>query len=230
MKRVMILSVTLFIVAFFVSSASAQGIVAKGLKGGINLANVRGEDFEDEDTEIRLGFAIGGFLTYRVNEHLAFQPEIYYTSKGFKLKAKGSESDVDYEVSYSMEGSFSLSYLEIPVLGVFAVNKNINLFAGPYLDIYLNGKVKSEYEVHSRYLESSTNEWVTEDESGSDSEDIKSDDMNSPGFGLLFGAEYLIGKISIGARYSIGLSTIPDEEDTDIKHKVIQFVVGFHLP
>jgi hypothetical protein len=228
MKRVMTVTVTLLIVAFFVTYVSAQGIVAKGFKGGLNLANVSGDDVEDTDS--RLGFAIGGFVTYSVNKQFSLQPEIYYTSKGFKLKEKGSESDVDYEVSYSMEGSISLNYLEIPVLGVFAVNKNINLFAGPYLDIYLNGKAKQEWEIHSRYLDPSTNEWETEDESGSDSEDIKSDDINSPGFGLLFGAEYLIGKISIGARYSIGLSTIPDEEDTDIKHKVIQFLVAFHLP
>lgn len=228
MKKVMIVTVTLLIVAFFVTYVSAQGIVTKGLKGGLNLANVSGDDVEDTDS--RLGFAIGGFIAYSINEQFSLQPEIYYTSKGFKLKEKGSESDVDYEVSYSGEGSVSLNYLEIPVLGVFAVTKNINLFAGPYLDIYLNGKAKSEYEVHARYLDPITNEWVTEDESGSDSEDIKSDDINSPGFGLLFGAEYLIGKISIGVRYSMGLSTIPDEEDTDIKHKVIQFVVGFHLP
>ena len=228
MKSVMIVTVTLLIVAFFVTYVSAQGIVAKGFKGGLNLANVRGENFEDADS--RLGFAIGGFVTYSLNEQFSLRPEIYYTAKGCKLKAKGSESDVDYEVSYSMEGSVSLNYLEIPVFGVFAVNKNINLFAGPYLDIYLNGKVKSEYEVHTRYLDPSINEWVTEDESGSDSEDIKSDDMNSPGFGLLFGAEYLIGKISIGARYSIGLSNIPDDDEEDAKHKVIQFLVGFHLP
>ena len=228
MKRVMILTVTLLIVAFFVSYASAQGIVAKGFKGGLNLANVRGEDFEDADS--RLGFAIGGFVTYSVNKQFSLRPEIYYTTKGCKLKVKGSESDVDYEVSYSIEGSFSLNYIEIPVLGVFALNKNINLFAGPYLDIYLNGKAKQEWEVHSRYLDSSTNEWVTEDESLSESYDIKSDDMNSPGFGLLFGTEYTIGQISFGVRYSMGLSNIPDDDDEDAKHKVIQFLVGFHLP
>lgn len=111
-------------------NSSAQGIVAKGFKGGLNLANVRGEGFEDADS--RVGFAIGGFVTYSVNKQFSLRPEIYYTTKGCKLKVKGSESDVDSEISYSIAGSFSLNYLEIPALGVFAVNKNINLFAGPY--------------------------------------------------------------------------------------------------
>lgn len=228
MKRAIILTVTLLIVTFFVTYVSAQGIVAKGFKGGLNLANVRGEDLEDADS--RLGFAIGGFVTYSVNERFSLRPEIYYTTKGCKLKLKGSESDVDYEVSYSIQASFSQNYLEVPVLGVLALHKNINLFAGPYLDIYLNGKAKQEWEVHTRTLNPSTNEWETEDESISDSYDIESDEMKIPGFGLIFGAEYIIGQISFGVRYSMGLSNIGDDDEVEAKHKVIQFLVGFHLP
>ncbi len=209
MKKVMILTLALLIVAFFVIYASAQGIVAKGLKGGINLADVRGDDVED--TELRLGFAIGGFLTYKVNEQFVVQPEIYYTSKGFKIKEEHYDSATDY---ISMEGTIIVNYLEIPVLGVFAVYKNFNLFAGPYFDIYLNGKTKTNMEFHGDY---DPDIWG---EGGNQTEDIKSEDINSPGYGLILGAEYLIGKISIGARYSMGLSTIPDEDDDDTKHKV----------
>jgi len=209
-------------------NASAQGISAKGFTGGLNLANARGDDVEDAKT--RMGFAIGGFVSYQVNERFALRPEIHYTSKGVKMDEKGSEADTDYEVNYSMKASVSLNYLEIPALGVYSLNKNLNLFAGPYFDIYLNGKSKQEWEIHSRYLDSDVNEWVTEDEKESETEDIESDDMKSPGVGVLVGAEYKIGQISIGARYSIGLSNIPDEEDSDAKHKVIQFLISVYLP
>ena len=47
--------------------------------------------------------------------------------------------------------------------------------------------------------------------------------------GLVLGAEFVIGQISIGARYSIGLSNILDDDDSDVKHKVIQFQLGFYL-
>ena len=230
MKKVMILTLTLLSFVFIVINASAQGIVAKGFKGGINLANISGDAFED--TDLKTGFAIGGFFTYSVNDQLSLQPEIYYTSKGFKFNEKEYDSDVDYEISASYDGSASLNYIEIPVLGVFAVNKNINVFAGPYLDIYLNGKLKIDYDVNYRYLNPDTNEWETVTDSGSESEDIESDDIKSPGFGVLFGAEFTAGQFSFGARYSLGLSNIPDdpEEDEDAKHKVIQFLVGFYLP
>ena len=149
-----------------------------------------------------------------LNGQFFLRPEIYYTSKGFAMSMEESESTGDYEISYSGESSITLNYLEVPVLGVFAVTKNFNLFAGPYLDIFLNGKTTTESEGYYRYL--MNDEWIYEDLSGSDSEDIKSDDINTPGLGLLFGAEYVIGKFSFDVRYSMGLTNIPDEDDVDV--------------
>jgi hypothetical protein len=214
---------------FLVSYTSAQGIVTKGLRGGLNLANISGKDAED--TSFRIGFALGGFVTYSLNEQLALQPEIYFTSKGFKSEAQESNSFSGYRYSISSESSVSLNYLEIPVLGVFSVNQNIRLLAGPYLDIYLNGMAKEKYKTLTEYYNSYENRWIIEDEkSDSNSEDIESDDVNTPGLGLIFGAEFIAGQISISARYSIGLSNIPDDSDFEFKHKVIQFYVGFYIP
>ena len=223
MKKILVLNIVLLIIAISLNYVSAQGI---GFKGGLNLANVSGDDIDD--TELRYGFAIGGFLVMDLNGQFFLRPEIYYTSKGFAMSMEESESTGDYEISYSGESSISLNYLEVPVLGVFAVTKNFNLFAGPYLDIFLNGKTTTESEGYYRYL--LNDEWITQDLSGSDSEDIKSDEISTPGLGLLFGAEYVIGKFSFDVRYSMGLTNIPDEDDVDVKHQVIQFMVGFYLP
>ena len=223
MKKILVLNIVLLIIAISLNNVSAQKI---GFKGGLNLANVSGDDIDD--TELRNGFAIGGFLVMDLNGQFFIRPEIYYTSKGFAMSMEESESTGDYEISYSGESSISLNYLEVPVLGVFAVTKNFNLFAGPYLDIFLNGKRTTESEGYYRYL--LNNEWITQDLSGSDSEDIKSDEINTPGLGLLFGAEYVIGQFSFDVRYSMGLTNIPDEDDVEVKHQVIQFMVGFYLP
>ena len=223
MNKILVFNIILLAIALNVNNISAQNI---GFKGGLNLANVSGDDVED--TELRYGFAIGGFLVMDLNGQFFLRPEIYYTSKGFAMSMEESESTGDYEISYSGESSITLNYLEVPVLGVFAVTKNFNLFAGPYLDIFLNGKTTTESEGYYRYL--MNDEWIYEDLSGSDSEDIKSDDINTPGLGLLFGAEYVIGKFSFDVRYSMGLTNIPDEDDVDVKHQVIQFMVGFYLP
>jgi len=229
MKQILISIMVVLIIAFAISYTSAQGIVAKGLKGGLNLANVIGDDADD--TNFRFGFAIGGFITYSLNEQLAIQPEIFYSSKGRKSENKESESYQIYRYTMYNKASTSLNYLEIPVLGVFSLNQNIRMFAGPYLDFYLNGASHDDYTEKVEYLDPYTNEWITDDEeSDSDSDDIESDAVNSPGFGLILGAEFITGQISFGARYSIGLSNIPDDNDYKFKHQVIQFLVGFSIP
>jgi len=200
-------------------------VFGQGIKGGLHLANASGD--EAEDAESRIGFAIGGFLTLSLSDQFSLRPEVYYSSKGLKIKVEESESSNDYEYSFSGESTLFLNYVDIPILGVFAVSKNFNLFGGPYLDVFLNGEAKSESEGYYRYL--LNNEWVREDLSGSESEDIESDEINSPGYGLVFGAEYVLGNISLDVRYSVGLSNIPDEDEIDLKHKVIQFMVGLYF-
>lgn len=223
MKKILVFNIILLVIALNDNYVSAQGI---GFKGGLNLANVSSDDIDD--TDLRFGFAIGGFLSIGLNEQFFFRPEIYYSSKGFKLNMEQSESSANHEISFSGETTVSLNYIEVPVLGVFAVTKNINLFAGPYLDVFLSGKTTLKSEGYYRYLWN--DEWITEDIGGSSSEDIKSEEINSPGIGLLFGAEYIIGQFSFDIRYSLGLSNIPDEDDADAKHQVIQVMVGFYLP
>ena len=53
------------------------------------------------------------------------------------------------------------------------VADNFGLFAGPQLGIYLNGTMKS----------------------GSESEDIESDEINSPAFDLVLGANFFINQL-----------------------------------
>lgn len=127
MGRILTLIIMFLIIALNTSYVSAQGIVAKGFKGGINLANVSSDDVDDPSS--KLGFAIGGFITFNLMEQILLRPEIYYTSTGFKSTSKESESDTDYEYSYTTNYSVTLNYLKIPVLGVFALNKNFNIFA-----------------------------------------------------------------------------------------------------
>jgi hypothetical protein len=86
---------------------------------------------------------------------------------------------------------------------------NFGLFAGPQLSIYLNGTTKINDE----------------------SEDIESDDVNSPLFDLVFGVNYFINQFHIDARYAMGLSDIPDDPDetVNLKNGVIQILFGIAL-
>lgn len=181
-----------------------------GLKVGMNMANFSGDDAEGTDSKI--GLAIGGSFTFNLNDKFAIRPEFFYSTKGSKFE----ESIFD---DFTVRSTTSLNYLDIPILVVYSIQENLKLFAGPSLGIYINGK--SEWEISGDFL------GVEIDDSGS--ENIESDEINSPDFGLVFGASYSLGKISIEPRYSMGLVNVLyiDNEDTDMKNRVIQLMVGY---
>lgn len=120
----------LFILLLVTLTASvfAGEVIGKGVKGGLNFANLSGEDV-DNDMEMKMGIALGGFLTYKINDNLAIQPEIYYTQKGSYFEESG------YEVTYTY------NYIEIPILFKVPVSQ-FSLFAGPALSYNLDAEVE----------------------------------------------------------------------------------------
>ena len=142
MKKV--LALCIFIVGISFSSVFAQGVSTKGFIGGLNMSNVSGDDVQDN--KMKLGYAVGGFWSFKVGSKFSIRPEIYYTSKGFILETKENESNAVYDFDITATGTLSLNYIEVPVLGVFSVNRNLNVFAGPYLDYYLSGEMERKIE------------------------------------------------------------------------------------
>ncbi len=210
MKQSLFALLVLSLIIMLTGIVSAQGITAKGVKIGLNLANVGGDDVENEP-DSKIGLAVGGFFTYSLTDKIAIQPEIYYSQKGFKIE--------ETELGMTVKVTTALNYLEIPILGVYSVSKDISVFAGPSIGLYMNGEMKAE--MSGEFMGESFNE--------SETEEIKSEDITSPEFGLVVGGAYSFGKISIGARYSMGLTNMPDEKDVNIKNKVIQILLGVSL-
>jgi len=197
--------------SLFSSSSLASGITEKGLKIGLNVANLHGDDVEDleelinQNLKSKPGICFGGFLTYSINDLLAIQPEVLFTQKGAKAKNE------DWELS------FNLSYLEIPVLAkiMLTTKGNIkpNLFAGPVLALKLSGNTRFEYD------------------GDSEEEDIESGSID---FGLIFGGginlELSKGKLMLDVRYILGMSQIgewEDGEDIDMKNGVLSIMLGY---
>lgn len=156
------------------------------------------------DTEHKFGFNFGGFITFRLNEQFLFCPEIYYSSKGYKLKDEFSESDEDIKYEVTTKGDLSFNYLTIPVLAVFEAAENFNLFASPYLDIFLSGEAKAKYEETTTIYNSNGDVFLIEEQKGSFSDDIKDSEVSNFGYGLVLGTEYIINNFSFGARYLLG--------------------------
>jgi hypothetical protein len=192
------LVLSLAIVAAAFSYASAQGI-SGGVKAGLNLANLGGDDVEDVD--IRPSFHVGGYVNIGFTEKLSLQPELLFNSVG----AKSSYEDSGFKV----EETLKLSYISVPVNLVYSFGA-INIHAGPQFGFLMSAK--SEVEVDGE----------------SDEEDVKDSFKGLDlGFGVGLGANF--GKFNASARYTLGLSNIVDADDADVKNNVIQLSVGYRL-
>jgi len=183
----------------------AQGIVAKGFKGGLNITNFSGNDVPNE-FESKLGFTIGGFVTYKVNPTLSFQPEFLFTTKGAKIE----------ETYYGETATYSenLSYIEVPLLAKINLTNTGNvrpvLFAGPALAINVAATVKMEYDGQD------------------ESDDLEN--INPINFDLVIGGGIDTEKITFDVRYDLSLSKLHDFEDpVDAYNSGISFLVGIKL-
>lgn len=226
MKKIVIFTMILSFV--FIGTLSAQGNLGFGVKGGLNMAKFTGGDADldmeglNSDPGFIFGPTIGGFVTYKLNDKLTIQPEFLYTAKGTSYEYSESYSEDGFSLSYDGTVDMKMNWLDIPVLVVFSVNDQIKVFAGPFLELFLNGKMDYEITVKATY----DGETITESES--DSEDIESEDVTSPGFGLIFGGAYMLSNnLGVEARYSLGLTSM--DEDISMKNSSIQVLVNYYL-
>lgn len=71
------LVVGLCVTLLAVLPGAAQQTISAGLRGGVNLAMLQGDDVEE--ASMRTQFNGGLFMTYRVNDLFAIQPEILFS-------------------------------------------------------------------------------------------------------------------------------------------------------
>ena len=114
------------LILLFTSTLLAGEFSSRGMKIGINSANVVGKDTPGKAVSVMPGFAIGGFFSYNFNEKFSIQPEFFFTTKGTKINTIGDLELVNMFI-----------YFEFPVLAkmTFYSERQIkpNIFAGPAL-------------------------------------------------------------------------------------------------
>jgi hypothetical protein len=210
MKK-MIFAVSILLLLFAASNVFAQataGITGKGIKLGLNMANLTGSDVQN--TKIKMGLAAGGFITYSINDLFAIQPEVLYMMKGAK-------SDVTVNGVTSTQ-SLKLNYIEIPILVKVLLsgggNFKPNFYAGPAIGILMSAKAE-DLDVKSNYKSSNIGL------------------VGGVGADYLMGTG--TGKITFDLRYTVGLGTIAKTQTIplvgEVKPKVktadITFLVGY---
>ncbi len=197
MKRIVVIA---FVIMAIAATASAQeSSKCLGIKGGLNMFKVYGDDVADDVVSYLYGFAVGGFFTYNINETFALQPELYYSMKGWKLEAGTEETDVKF------------GYIDIPVL----IKVNIplegksfapNMFAGPYMAFNMSADIEGE----------------------DFKDEIKSTDFGLVvGAGVDVMLKEGVQMLTFDFRYSIGFAKLDDEGEAESFNNGFQFLLGY---
>lgn len=123
---------TLFGFLFMISvSISSNAQVAFGIKGGLNLSNLKVDD-PQASYESRTGYHAGFFLRSKFDK-VAFQPELLLYTQS---------NQIDYAASSINPGTVenNFTYLTIPVMFKFYVVSGLNIQAGPQFGFLLDGE------------------------------------------------------------------------------------------
>jgi len=89
-----------------------------GLKGGVNVSNFTGGDFNNIEKSSLVAFHAGGLVRIKF-DHLVIQPELLFSSQGAKLDDGVTEAD------------YKVSYVNIPIMVQWQFNGGFYIEAGP---------------------------------------------------------------------------------------------------
>ena len=99
-----------------------------GIKGGLNLANLKIENTSSPDSKVAMHLGVLAHIHFQ--EHWAVQPELMYSNQGAKQDVNGSEVKV------------KLHYINMPVLLQYMTGSGFRLQTGPQLGILASAKTK----------------------------------------------------------------------------------------
>jgi hypothetical protein len=179
-----------------------------GLKAGLNFSNVYDQEGNDNNTDVKMGFAGGAFLHIPFGSALGFQPEVLISQKGFR--GTGVVAGTNYEFSRTT------NYLEFPLLLAFKPSSNVALLAGPHVS----------YLLSQRDAVKSGNYTAVHDQS------FNNDNPRRNTVGLTAGADFYLHPVILAAR--VGWDFTDNNGDgtsssPTYKNAFLQLCIGFNL-
>ena len=212
-RKVAAVLAVLFGVAVSVSAQEQQTSMENslspkfGIKGGLNLSNLYVDNADDEN--LKAGFNLGLYAKIPVVRGFSIQPELIYSGKGSKLTYNNF-------LLGKGEYRFNLNYVEVPVLAVINVAKNLNIQGGGYASYLVSANIKD----------------LKNDGTIENIKDLKADNFNRFDYGLVGGVGLDVMNFTIGARYNYGLNKVGDsglsgQLTKNSKNSVIALYVGF---
>jgi opacity protein-like surface antigen len=164
-----------------------------GVKGGVAIQTLRGDDVNSDQVDNRTGFAGGAYFQSDLSRNFGLRLETLYFMKG-------ASADIDTLGTHASV-TVKLDYVEFPLLAVahlpLSEKARVDIFGGP--TFAFNTSAKAEATVNGF----------------SGSADI-GDGVKGFDFGLTFGAgiNFNVGSAIIGidGRYGFGLDSVVDSD------------------
>ncbi|HVU54049.1 MAG TPA: porin family protein [Puia sp.] len=171
-----------------------------GVIGGTNMYKVTGRSFTEK---FKPAFSAGVYGEYTINRLMAIQPELLWN----QVLAR---TDQDFSQIYPGAGvadaDVYLNYISLPVMFAFKPAPELSILLGP------------QYS----YLVDQTSGLLTGDYNGKDA--FKKSDL-----ALVFGGQLNLGKVKIGARYTVGLTEDNALKSDPWKYHGFHFYLGYRL-
>lgn len=132
MKRNVLLLFLVVFVSVAVKAQADQSLAQFGIKGGVNLATLTADDFED-GADSRTSFNVGILAELPLSDRFSIQPEVLYSSQGFDIQQNDDGDDLEYQ----------LDYIQVPILAKIYLIKGLSVEAGPQFGFKANEEIDS---------------------------------------------------------------------------------------
>ncbi|HEA29945.1 MAG TPA: PorT family protein [Leeuwenhoekiella sp.] len=189
------------LIVFGATAAQAQQDWGFGIKGGVNFANITGNDFGDADGRTSFYAGLVGELPI-VDNLFSIQPEVMYSGQGYDLARIDQDNvfDTDDNVEYQLD------YINVPILAKIYLVEGLSVQAGPSFNFKVNEEIDSAPTA--------------------DNGDVDLDSAKDFEVGGAVGLEYKLNNgLFIQGRYNYGFTDIIDQGD--VHNSVFQAGVGF---
>lgn len=101
-----------------------------GLKGGANISNFRGDDYQNVKSNTIMGFHAGAFVNLKFGPVFSIQPELMVSSQGAKLE------------SATQKENFKATYATLPIMVKLQSPKGgLYIEAGPQFGLKVSDKI-----------------------------------------------------------------------------------------
>jgi len=170
-----------------------------GAKAGLTLGNIN-KDVEDMGMPAEADKKMRMGMTFGAMMHMPVGENMVFMAEGAYIQKGVGVEFMDEEMTMKID------YLQFDALMKYAFADAFGIYAGPGFGFVM----------------------AAEQEYPGGSEDIK-DFVKSSEFSLNFGAQFMATEnIVLDARYNMGLTTIPDEEEApEVMSRTISLTVGY---